>query len=72
MDSATFGVLVLSEDEDLVIFMDCVARPVEVLLVDRAMAADINKISAVDVAVSAMHVFKKLDSSLFPEVEMSY
>lgn len=72
MDSATFGVLVLSEDEDLVIFMDCVAGPVEVLLVDRAMAADINKISAVDVAVSAMHVFKKLDSSLFPEVEMSY
>lgn len=57
MDSAILVVLVLSEDGDLVTFMELVVGPMEVLLVDRAMAADLDKRSAANVAVSAMEVF---------------
>lgn len=57
MDSAILVVLVLSEDGDLVTFMELVVGPTEVLLVDRAMAADLDKRSAANVAVSAMEVF---------------
>lgn len=60
MASAIFVVLVLSEGEDLVIFMDLAVVSMEVLLVGRAMAAEVDKISAAEVAVSAMDVFKKI------------
>lgn len=59
MASAIFDVLVLSEDGDLVISMELVVVPLEVLLVGRAMAAEVDKASAANVAVSAMDVFKK-------------
>ena len=59
MDSTILVVLVLSEDGDLVIFTELVVGPTKVLLVDRAMAADIDKRSAANVALSALEVFKK-------------
>ena len=52
MDSAILVVPVLSEDGDFVIFMELVVGPTKVLLVDRAMAADVDKRSAANVAVS--------------------
>ena len=59
MDSTILVVLVLSKDGDLVIFTELVVGPTKVLLVDRAMAADIDKRSAANVALSALEVFKK-------------
>lgn len=58
MASAIFVVLVLSGDGDLVIFMELVVGPVEVLLVGRVADADVDKMSAVKLAVSAVDVFK--------------
>ena len=72
MDSTILVVLVLSKDGDLVIFTELVVGPTKVLLVDRAMAADIDKRSAANVALSALEVFKKMVQSLFSVVEILY
>lgn len=58
MASATFVVLMLSEDGDLVIFMELLVVPMEVLLVGRGTAAEVDKMCAVNLVVSAMGVFK--------------
>lgn len=58
MASAIFVVLVLSEVGDLVIFMELVVVPMEVLLVGRVMAAKVDKMSATNLVVSAMDVFR--------------
>lgn len=58
MASAIFVVLVLSEDGGLVTFMELVVVPMEVLLVGRVMAAEVDKMSAVNLVVSVTGVFK--------------
>lgn len=62
MTSVISDVLVLSEDGYLAIFMKLVAVPTKVLLVGRAMAAEVDRMSAAKVAVSAMGVFKNFGS----------
>lgn len=59
MDPDLFVVTVFSEDGDLVIFMELVVVLVEVFLVGRATVAEVDKMSAMNVAVSEMDVFKK-------------
>lgn len=52
MAPSLFVVIVFSEDGDLVIFMELVVVLVEVFLVGRATAAEVDKMSAMNVAVS--------------------
>lgn len=58
MASAIFVVLALSEVGDLVIFTELVVVPMEVLSAGRVMAAKVDKMSAVNLVVSAMDVFR--------------
>lgn len=60
MASAIFVVLVLSEDGDLVLFTELAVAPMEVPLVGRVMAAEVDKLSAVNLAVPATDVFNNL------------
>lgn len=61
MASTIFVVLMISEDVNLVIFMESVALHMDVLWVGRVMAAELDEISAVEVAVLAIDVLKIFD-----------
>lgn len=58
MAPALFVVIVFSEDGDLVIFEELVVVPVEVFLVGRAIATEVDKMSPMNVAFSEIDVFK--------------
>lgn len=62
MTPALLVVIMLSEEGDSVVFMELGVVPMKVFLVGITMAAEVDKMSAANVAVSAVDVFKNFDA----------